>query len=49
MKEKLKGIAELPVKWVEVSSEADLVTQLDEQKVYGALVLLAGCLGLQLA
>ncbi|BFT75406.1 ABC transporter permease [Paenibacillus sp. P36] len=39
VKEKLKGIAELPVKWVEVSSEADLETQLDEQKVYGALVL----------
>ncbi|MBA2943157.1 DUF3533 domain-containing protein [Paenibacillus sp. CGMCC 1.16610] len=39
VKEKLKGIAELPVKWVEVSSEAELATQLDEQKVYGALVL----------
>lgn len=39
VKEKLKGIAELPVKWVEISSEAELATQLDEQKVYGALVL----------
>jgi YhgE/Pip-like protein len=39
VKEKLKGIAELPVKWVEVSSEAELATQLNEQKVYGALVL----------
>ncbi|NOV00309.1 YhgE/Pip domain-containing protein [Paenibacillus planticolens] len=39
VKEKLKGIAELPVQWVEVGSEAELATQLDEQKVYGALVL----------
>lgn len=39
VKEKLKSISELPIKWVEVSSEAELAVQLDEQKVYGALVL----------
>ncbi|RAP77718.1 ABC transporter permease [Paenibacillus montanisoli] len=39
VKEKLTGIGELPVKWVEVGSEAELEEGLANQDYYGALVL----------